>query len=75
LNVLDAPAASVVFDHVNVQTFDCVTALVPLPLSGPSVAPLGTVSFVQWSPLGTLNFTEKPVTLLDPPFLIVIVPQ
>ncbi len=71
----EPPAASVALAHVNLQTFDVVCAEVPLPVRGLSVAPEGTVSFVQWSPLGTLNCTEKPVTLLDAPFLIVIVPQ
>jgi hypothetical protein len=75
LNVSDAPAASVVWAHVKTQTFACVVAEVPEPTSGPSVAPGGTASFVQWSPLGMLNRTENPVTLLDWSFLTVIVPQ
>jgi hypothetical protein len=75
LNVSDAPAASVLLDQVNVHTFEVVLADVPLPLRGLSEAPEGTVSFVQWSPLGTENLTAKPVTLAAPLFLTVIVPQ
>jgi hypothetical protein len=75
LNVSDAPAASFAVDQVNLQTFDCVCAELPVPLRGPRVAPEGTVSFVQCSPLGTVKSTEKPVTLLDAVFLIAIVPQ
>ena len=58
MNVSDAPAASVLLDHVNVHEFDVVAADVPLPERGLSVAPAGTVSLVQWSPLGTVNWTE-----------------
>jgi hypothetical protein len=75
LNVSDAPAASVLLANVNVHAFDVVVADVPLPERGLSAAPEGTVSFVQWSPLGTVNLTAKPVTLADPLFLTVIVPQ
>jgi hypothetical protein len=75
LNVSEAPAASLVLDQVNLQLFDVVAALVPLPLSGLRTAPDGTVSLVQWSPLGTLNCTTNPVTSDDPLFLIVTVPQ
>jgi hypothetical protein len=75
LKVSDAPAASVVLDQVNVQTFDCVYAELPLPTSGPRLAPEGTASFVQWSPPGIVNRTEKPFTEDDVPFLTVIVPQ
>jgi hypothetical protein len=75
LNVSDAPAASVVCGHEKMQTFDFVVADAPLPTSGPSVAPEGTASLVQWSPLGMLNCTAKPVTLLEPSFLNVMVPQ
>ena len=58
MNVSDAPAASVLFAHVNLHVFDVVVADVPLPERGLSVAPDGTVSLVQWSPLGTVNWTE-----------------
>jgi hypothetical protein len=75
LNVSDAPAAIVALDHVNVQTFDCVYAELPEPVSGLKVAPEGTASLVQWSPLGMVNRTEKPATPLDVVFLMVIVPQ
>jgi hypothetical protein len=75
LNVIDAPAASVVLGQVNVHAFDDVVADVPLPERGLSAAPDGTVSLVQWSPLGTVNLTAKPVTLAAELFLIVIVPQ
>jgi hypothetical protein len=75
LNVSEAPAASVLLDHVNLQVFDVVAADVPLPVSGLRTAPEGTVSLVQWSPLGTLNWTVNPVTEDDPLFLIVMVPQ
>jgi hypothetical protein len=55
LNVIEAPAASVLLAHVNLQTFDVVAADVPLPLRGLNAAPEGTVSLVQWSPPGTVN--------------------
>jgi hypothetical protein len=57
LNVTDAPAASELPAHVNLHVFDVVTAEVPLPDKGLSAAPEGTVSLVQWSPLGTWNWT------------------
>jgi hypothetical protein len=75
LNVSDAPPFNVVVGHVKVQWFDVVSAELPEPLSGLSVEPDGTASLVQWSPLGMLNDTSKPVTAEDPAFLIVIVPQ
>jgi hypothetical protein len=75
LNVSEAPAPSDLLDHVNLQVFDVVAAELPLPLRGLSVAPEGTASLVQWTPLGTLNWTLNPDTLDDPPFLMVIVPQ
>jgi hypothetical protein len=75
LNVSDAPAASVVLAHVYVHTFEVVNADVPLPVRGVSLAPVGTASLVQWSPLGTVNLTANPATLEAASFLIVIVPQ
>jgi hypothetical protein len=75
LNVKDAPAFSVVFAQVKMHVLEEVVAELPVPLSGVSAAPEGTASFVQWSPLGTLNETSKPVTAEDPVFSIVIVPQ
>jgi hypothetical protein len=74
LNVVDAPAAS---DDVNVKVhwLDVVCADVPLPVRGLSVAPDGTASFVQWSPLGTLKETANPCHEPAPSFLTVIVPQ
>jgi hypothetical protein len=74
LKVVEAPAASEP-DHVNLQTFELVVADVPLPVRGLSVAPEGTVSLVQWSPLGIVNWTAYPLTADEPPFLMVIVPQ
>ena len=58
MKVTEAPAASVLLAHVNLHVFDVVVADVPLPERGLSVAPEGTVSFVQWSPLGSVNSTE-----------------
>jgi hypothetical protein len=75
LNVTEAPFASVALDHVNTHLFDDVAAEVPLPLRGLSLAPDGTLSFVQWSPLGTLNCTAYPCRADEPVFLTVMVPQ
>jgi hypothetical protein len=75
LNVLDAPDAIVPPDHVNLQWFDFVAAEDPLPNNGLSVAPEGTVSFVQCTPLGTSNSTTRPVAAEGPAFLTLIVPQ
>ena len=75
MNVAEAPAASFALAHVNTQWFEVVAADVPLPDSGLNFAPDGTESFVQCAPLGTLKATEYPVTLAEPLFLIVIVPQ
>jgi hypothetical protein len=68
LNVVVAPALIVVFANVNTQWFELVVAELPEPLSGLRTAPEGTVSLVQWSPLGTLNATLKPVTEAVPVF-------
>ena len=75
MNVKDAPAFNVVVAHVKTQLLELVSAELPVPLRGLSTAPVGTASFVQWSPLGTLNATSKPVTAEDPVFSTVIVPQ
>ena len=75
MNVVEAPALICAEAHVNVHLFELVAAELPDPVSGLRVAPEGTVSLVQWSPLGTLNETAKPVTVALPVFLIVIVPQ
>jgi hypothetical protein len=75
LKVIDAPLASVALDHVKTHLFDRVVAEVPLPLRGLNFAPDGTLSLVQWSPLGTLNCTANPWSDDDPVFLTVIVPQ
>jgi hypothetical protein len=75
LNVVDAPFASVALDHVKTHLFDDVVAEEPLPLRGLNLAPDGTLSLVQWSPLGTLNWTANPWSADDPVFLTVIVPQ
>jgi hypothetical protein len=60
LNVIDAPLASVALDQVNTHLFDLVVADDPLPLKGLNLAPDGTVSLVQCTPLGTLNCTANP---------------
>jgi hypothetical protein len=75
LNVFVVPAANEVLAHVNTQWFDDVEAELPVPLSGLKVAPEGTASFVQWTPLGTSNATVKPVVLPGPLFFTEIVPQ
>jgi hypothetical protein len=72
---LEAPLASVVLDQVKTHLFDCVAADDPLPLRGLSFAPDGTESFVQCTPLGTLNCTENPWSAEAPVFFTVIVPQ
>ncbi len=73
--VSDAPDASVVFDQVNVHVFDVVNAEVPVPVSGLSTAPVGTVSLVQCTPVGTLNVRAKFEAFAGPLFLKVIVPH
>jgi hypothetical protein len=74
LNVFVAFDPSEALAHVKTQWLALVTADEPCPLRGLSVAPEGTLSFVQWTPLGTSNSTVIPVTAFDP-FLKVIVPQ
>jgi hypothetical protein len=75
LNVFDAPAASFALAHVKTQWLLFVAADEPLPLSGESVAPEGTVSLVQCAPLGTSKATAKPVAADGPAFFTVTVPQ
>jgi hypothetical protein len=75
LNVFVAPTASDPVAHVKTQWFDLVAADVPLPLRGLSVAPLGTVSFVQWTPLGTSKATVRPTADEGPSFFTERVPQ
>jgi hypothetical protein len=74
LNVFDAPAASDAPDHVKVQWLPFVTADEPLPFSGLSFAPEGTLSFVQCAPEGRSKSTAKLVIALEP-LVTVIVPQ
>jgi hypothetical protein len=74
LNVFDAPAASDEA-NVNVHSFDFVAADDPLPLRGLNVAPDGTESFVQWSPLGIPKETANPFHEECPVFWTVIVPH
>jgi hypothetical protein len=75
LNVVVAPEASFALAHVNVHWLDFVAADEPLPLSGLSVAPEGTASFVQCTPLGTSNETLYPVAAWGPLFFTLMVPQ